>query len=95
VTSVPGDGSPVHLAVIHGPHEIHGVVAARDRKTLLARLAQRLQEDVQLQLFPADAQRFRTLVGEDQLEEALRLYAAKVGRKWDPVRLRVEVVELD
>jgi len=95
VTSSPEGAATVHLAVIFGPDEIHGVLAARDRRTLLARLTQRLQEDAHLQLFRADAHRFRTLVEEGRPEDAVRMYAAKVGRKWDPVHLRLDVVEVD
>ena len=70
------------------------MVAAWDRRTLLVRLTERLEEDLHLQLFPSEACDFRSLLGKGQLEEAVRLYDEKVGHKWDPVRLQLDVVEM-
>jgi hypothetical protein len=95
VTSPSGGRPRVHLAVIHGPGEIYGVVAAPDREAMVARLSERLQEDADLQLFRSDADRFRTLVEEGRHEEAVQMYFARAGKKWDPVRLQIEAVEVE
>jgi hypothetical protein len=95
VTSPSGGRTLVHLAVIHGPDEIYGLVAARNREAMVARLAERLQEDADLQLFQSDADRFRALIEEGRHEEAIETYFARVGEKWDPVRLRVEAVAVE
>jgi len=84
----------VHLAVIHGADEVYGVVAARDRESLLLRLARRLEEDVELQLFQAECDRFQSLVEEGRYGEAVCVYSEGVGEKWDPVRLWFTTVEL-
>jgi len=85
----------VHLAVIHGPNEVYGVVAARDRESLLLRLAHRLEEDVELQLFQPESDRFRNLVEEGRFGEAVRVYSERVGEKWDPVRLWLATVDVE
>jgi hypothetical protein len=90
----PGGAPRVHLAVVHGPHEVYSVMAARDRDALLRRLAHRLRDDVELQLFPQDADRFRALVDEARFETAVRFYFERVGRKWDPARLKLETVDV-
>lgn len=95
MTTSSGGPTLVHLAVIHGPDEIYDLVAARNREAMVARLAERLQEDADLQLFRPDADRFRALIEEGRHEEAVEMYFARVGRKWDPVRLRVEAVAVE
>jgi len=66
---------------------------ARDRQALLAELCARLMEDLERQLFAPEADRFLALVQGKSLDEAVRFYFSEVGRKWDPVRLRLETVE--
>jgi len=85
----------VHLAVIHGADEVYGVVAARDRESLLFLLACRLEEDVELQLFQTESDRFKRLVEEGKFGEAVRVYYEGVGEKWDPVRLWLTTLELE
>lgn len=95
MTPPAGGAARLHVAVVHGSDEVYGVVAARDREALLRRLTDRLGRDVDLQLFRLDALRFRALVEEARLEEAVGFYFDRVGPKWDPARLQVETVELD
>jgi len=90
---VKGAGDPVQLAIVHGAGEVYFVVAARDRQALLAELCARLLEDLERQLFAPEADRFTALVEGKSLDEAVRFYFSEVGRKWDPVRLRLETVE--
>jgi len=92
----PGpDGPPsLHVAVVHGRDEVHFIVAGRSRGALHGALAERLEEDVDLQLWQEDAARFRVLLRAGDAAGAVELYARRVGERWDQDRIRIEKVSV-
>jgi len=84
----------LHVAVVHGRDEVHFVVAGRSRGALHRALAERLEADVDLQLWEEDAARFRVLLRAGDAAGAVEFYARHVGERWDLDRIRIETVSV-
>jgi hypothetical protein len=82
----------LHVAVVHGPGEIRFVAAGFSREAMLERLAANLLEEVGLQLWEEEADRFRALVEEGRTSEAVEYYFSRVGERWDPQRVSIHSV---
>lgn len=85
----------LHVAAVYAADGI-GVrllTAASSAEALTARVATYVERQAEYLLWPADAERVRALLAEGKRREAVELYFAKVGERWERERLRTEVVE--
>ena len=93
---LPGGGDPaaLHVAVVHTVNAVHLIAAAASRPALIARLGDYVRRRAGSQLWPHDARRLRRLLSKGQVDEAIELYFASVGERWDEERLVTSVVEV-
>lgn len=84
----------VHVAVVYGVCCVHLVVAAPDRIGMQRQLAEYVERHADVQLFAGDAERVRSLLDEEAVEEAVRVYFACVGERWDREWLEERVLQL-
>jgi hypothetical protein len=88
-----GDLPALHVAVVHTANAVHLVTAATSRAALTDRLSDYVRRRAGSQLWPNDARRLRRLLAKGQLDEAIELYFASVGERWDEERLVTSVVQ--
>jgi hypothetical protein len=77
----------VHIAVVRAPDGVRLVAACRTERELLCNLSAYVTRRAARQLWPADAQRVRSLAAGGALEAAVDFYFARVGERWDSEEL--------
>jgi len=87
-----GSPEPLHVAVVHGTDQVTLVTVAPSRAGLDDQLAEYASRHAGERLWPEDADRVTRLVEGGQRREAVELYFARVGRRWDEERLVVTTV---
>ena len=93
VSAAPAAASPVYVAVVHTVERVRFATAAVSRAALFERLAGYVRERVDDELREDGARRVRDLLAEDELEEAVLHYFARVGERWDAEWLVTAVVD--
>lgn len=84
----------VHVAVVSVADRVLATLASRSPDRLRADIARYVAANAEAKLWPEDAARVAEHFGSGRPEAAVRTYFGRVGRRWDPERLHVEVVEL-
>jgi len=80
------DGTVVrapHTAVVHAPDGVRFVAAAASRHALMRRIADYVRRHADERLWASDAPRVHELLAAAAHEEAVELYFALVGQRWD------------
>lgn len=81
---------PVYVAVVHAAGMICHICAATTTEQLAARLGAYVRVNATYQLWPSDAERVLDLLGAGRAQDAVDLYFAAVGLRWDREELIVE-----
>jgi hypothetical protein len=73
----------VHTALVYALDGVRFVAAATSRRALILRVAEYVGRETNNRLWPADARQVETLLAGGAHEEAVELYFALVGKRWD------------
>jgi hypothetical protein len=89
------DGSAaVHIAVVYAIDGVRLVSAGESQEAVAARLAEYVGEQAEHALRPDGAARIRALLRGGSPWEAVQLYFARVGERWDREYLQIQRVEV-
>lgn len=80
----------VYVAVVHTRGTICHICAAPTAERLAVHLGEYVRENATYQLWPADAERVLALLQADRKQDAVALYFAAVGTRWDREELVVK-----
>lgn len=83
------------VGVVHGVDGVRLIVAADSRRELVTQLAEYAREHGDHALRPDHARHLRGLLARGELEAAVELYFALVGKRWDEEWLVTAVVALN
>jgi hypothetical protein len=83
----------LHVAAVYASDGIRLLTASRSREAVTECLAAYIHGQADMLLWPADALRVRALLGAGDAEEAIALYFARVGERWEREQLRREAVD--
>jgi hypothetical protein len=72
-----------HTALVYALDGLRFVATAASRRTLIRRLADYVERRTSDSLWPADARQVEMLLAHGAEEEAVELYFALVGKRWD------------
>jgi hypothetical protein len=75
--------APPHTPLVYALDGVRFVASAASRRALMQRVAQYVEQNAGERLWAGDARRVRQLVGDGAHEEAVELYFALVGERWD------------
>ena len=79
-----GDVVPApHTGIVYALDGARFVAAAASRRALMRRLAGYVGRHAEQRLWPDDARRVQNLLAEAAHEEAVELYFALVGERWE------------
>ncbi len=84
------DEQTLHVAVVHTVGVVRLITAASSRAALTKRLADYARQHAGNQLWARDARRLRRLCAAKQFDQAIELYFASVGERWDEEWLVIE-----
>ena len=84
------DEQTLYVAVVHTVGAVRLITAASSRATLTKQLADYVRHHAGNQLWARDARRLRKLCAAKQLDQAIKLYFASVGERWDEEWLVIE-----
>jgi hypothetical protein len=79
----PAPSLPLHVAVVHAADGVRVVMAEGSRASLLLRLAEYVRGRAPHALWPDEAERVRRALAAGRRREAIEVYFAEVGRRWD------------
>lgn len=82
------------VGIIHGPGGVEHVAAAASRLTLIKELALWAALQAREKLPKPESDNVENLVREGRFGPAIRRYIALIRRRWDPVSLSIEHVEI-
>lgn len=85
----------LHAAAVFTQEGVQLVTAGRTREALMRSLARYVERQATTMLWPEDALRLRGLLAGGQAAEAVALYFATVGERWEREFLKIEVVPED
>lgn len=89
-----GGRVPVHVAVVQSGGRICHLVADTSSDGLTRQLAEYVRHSAGYQLWPRDSDRVASLLSSGHAEEAVELYFARTGERWDREELVVRPVLL-
>jgi hypothetical protein len=75
--------SGLHTAVVYAPDGVRLVAAAPSRRALIRRIADYVERHANETLWPNDTRLVHQLLAEAAHEQAVELYFALVGERWD------------
>ena len=81
------DARTIHAAVVHTSDGVRFFAAESSAAGLTASLAEYVETNAADQLWPDDAERVKHLIGQDMLLDAIEVYFACVGERWDVERV--------
>lgn len=80
----------MHVAVVHTRATICHICVAPTVEELVVHLGEYVRDNAPYQLWPADAERVLDLLGAGRAQDAVDLYFAAVGQRWDREELVVQ-----
>lgn len=80
---------PVYVAVVQAAGAICHICVAATAERLARRLGNYVRRNATYQLWPADAERVLGLLAADRAQDAVDLYFASTGQRWDREELLV------
>jgi hypothetical protein len=83
----------LHVAAVFAHDGIRLLTASHSEAGVTERLAAYIQGQADLLLWPGDARRVRALLEVGDTEEAIDLYFARVGERWEREHLHREGIE--